>query len=254
MIFWVALRKELMEQWRSYRLLIVVAVLLIFGGLMSPLAARYTPEIIKLALPDGEAFADLMPVPGVSDAIDQYLKNVSQFGVLLALLMGMGAVAQEKDRGTAALMLAKPMPRGVFLAAKFVALGTTFALSLLIAGAACYYYTFLLFEALDLSAWLALNGLMLLSLLVYVALTLFCSTLTRSQVVGGGLAFGLWIILSAIGALPRVGEVLPGQLIAWAGGLVKGAGGASWPALWGSVGLILVALIGAWAILERQEL
>jgi ABC-2 type transport system permease protein len=252
MIFWVALRKELLEQWRSYRLLIVAVVLLLFG-LTSPLLAKYTPEFVKL-LPNGDEIAKLVPTPTSAEAVEQYVKNISQFGILLALLMTMGAVAQEKDKGTAALMMVKPMPRGVFLTAKFVALGVTFTLSILIAGAACYYYTLLLFEALDISVWLALNGLMLLFVLVYVALTLFCSTLSKSQVVGGGLAFGLLIVLSAAGALPKVGEYLPGQLITWAGGLMNGGGGPSWPALWASVGLILTALIGAWAIFERQEL
>jgi ABC-2 type transport system permease protein len=252
MIFWVALRKELLEQWRSYRLFIVAVVWLLFG-LTSPLLARYTPEIIRLAMPNGEEIANLVPTPTAVVAVEQYLKNISQVGVLLALFMAMGAVAQEKDKGTAALMLVKPLPRGVFVAAKFLALGVTFTLSFVLASAACYYYTTLLFEALDVSAWLAVNGLTLLFVLVFVALTLFCSTLSRSQVVAGGLAFGMWMVLSAMGALPGVGAYLPGQLTVWAGGLVDG-GGASWPALWVSLGLILAALVGAWMVLDRQEL
>ncbi len=254
MIFWTALRKELLEQWRSYRLLIVSVVLLIFAGFMSPLAAKYTPEIIKLAVPNGDEIARLVPPPTAAAAVEQYLKNVGQFGVLLALLMAMGMVAQEKDKGTAALMLVKPLPRGTFLAAKFTALALNFTLGLLLAGAACYYYTLILFKALDVGAWLALNGLLLLFLLTYAALTLLCSTLTSSQVVAGGLAFGLWIALSAVGALPQVGEWLPGQLTTWAAQLMNGGGDTAWPALAVSVGLIAVALLGAWAVLERQEL
>jgi len=255
MIFWVALRKELLEQWRSYRLLIVGVVLLSFG-LASPLLARYTPELLKLAVPPGmgPAILNLIPTPTIADAVDQYLKNMSQFGILLALLMTMGTVAQEKDKGTAALMLVKPMPRGVFLGAKFVALALTFAASILLAGFACYYYTLLLFGALNLPMWLAVNGLLLLSLLVYVALTLLCSTVTRSQVVAAGMAFGVLILLSAGGAIPRVGDYLPGRLTGWAGGLAKGAAVAAWPALWVSVGLILAALLVAWILFERQEL
>ena len=34
------------------------------------------------------------------DAVTQYIKNIGQFGVILALLLTMGAVAQEKDKGT----------------------------------------------------------------------------------------------------------------------------------------------------------
>ncbi len=253
MIFWVALRKELLEQWRSYRLLIAAAVLLFFG-LTSPVLTKYLPDIMAMTLPQGEQFVELMPEPSAAEAADQYVKNISQFGILLALLLAMGAVAQEKDKGTAALVLAKPMPRGVFLLAKFVALSLTFAASLLLAAVAGYYYTALLFEALDLAAWAALHGLMLLVLMVYLSLTLFGSTLTSSQVVGGGLAFGFLIVLSGVGAIPGLGEYLPNQLITWASGLMRGAPEAYWPALWISVGLVAVALFGAWLIFERQEL
>ena len=251
-IFFVALRKELIEQWRSYRLLIAAVILIIFG-LLSPLTARYTPELMKL-LPNGDEIAKLIPPPTAMDAVREYAENISQFGVILALLMTMGVVVQEKDKGTAAVMLVKPMPRGVFLGAKFVALGLTFAASIAIAGAAGYYYTLLLFEALDVGRWLALNGLMLLFVLVYVALTLLCSTVTKSQVAAGGLAFGLLLVLAIPGSLPKIGEYLPGQLITWGVGLMAGSVNAYWPALWVSIGLIAASLVGAWLIFERQEL
>jgi len=253
MIFWVALRKELLEQWRTYRLLVVAVVLLMFGGFMAPLSAKYTPELITALAPNGDEIAKLIPAPTAAAAVEEYIGNVSQFGVLVALLVAMGAVAQEKEKGTAALMLVKPLPRGVFLLAKFVALGANLVLSIVVAALACYYYTMLLFEPLDLPSWLALNGLLLLFLLVFVALTLFCSTLTNSQVVGGALAFGLLMVLTAIGALPTLGDFLPGRLVSWAGSLMSG-GPSAWPAVGGGLVLILLSLCGAWAIFERQEL
>src|SRR5512139_2034489 len=105
----IAFRKEWMELIRSYRLLIV-AIVLVFFGLASPLLAKFTPEIITL-LPGGEDLSKLIPPPTVWDAVAQYVKNMGQFGILLALLLTMGAVAQEKDKGTAAMMLVKPLPR-----------------------------------------------------------------------------------------------------------------------------------------------
>ena len=40
------MRKDLLEQWRTYRLPVVGIVFLIFG-LMSPLLAKYTGELIE---------------------------------------------------------------------------------------------------------------------------------------------------------------------------------------------------------------
>ena len=251
MLFWVALRKELLEQWRTYRALVVGAVLLAFG-LLSPLTAKLTPELIRL-IPNGDQLAGLIPAPTALDAVAQYLKNMSQFAVILALLLTMGAVTQEKERGTAAMMLSKPLPRWAFLAAKFAALGLTFGASLALAGAGAYYYTWLLFGPLDLAAWVAVNGLLLVFTLVYVAVTLLCSVLTRSQAAAGGIAFGVLVLLTILGALPQVGQYLPGELVNWAGRLVAG-GASGWPALAVSLGLIVAALAAAAWRFEGQEL
>jgi ABC-2 type transport system permease protein len=248
----VSVRKEVLELWRTARLLVAGAVLVGFG-LLSPLLARYTPELLAM-LPEAEQFASLIPPPTVADAVAQYLENIGQFGILLALLLTMGSVAQEKDRGTAAMVLTKPLPRWAFLAAKFTALALLFALCLALAGLGAWYYTLLLFQALDLGAWLALNGLLLVQILVYVALTLLGSALFRSQAAAGGLAFGLLLVLGLLGSIPSLAEYMPGALAAWGGALATGRDFSAWPALWLSLGLIALALAGAWLIFQRQEL
>ncbi len=246
-----AFRKEWLELIRTYRLL-VVAIVLVFFGLTSPLLAKFTPELITL-LPTG-GITIQMPPPTVADAIGQYIKNMAQFGIILALLLTMGAIAQEKDKGTAAMMLVKPLPRGTFLGAKYLGLAAMFAITLAVAGIACYYYTLLLFEAMNALHWLVLNALLLLNVLVYVALTLFCSTLVKSQAAAGGIALGLMAILGLIGAIPGLGKYLPGELVGWGTRLMMGDGTASWPALGVSVGLIVISLLAAWLVFKRQEL
>lgn len=250
--FLVALRKECLELWRTYRLLVVGIVLVVFG-LLSPLMAKYTPEIIKM-IPEGETIALLIPAPTMTDAVAQYVKNIAQFGLILGLLLTMGVVAQEKDKGTAAMMLVKPLPRVSFLAAKFSALAMLFALAITLAALACYYYTFLLFGALDVPRWLALNALLLVYVLVYIAATLFFSVATRSAAAAGGLAFGLMLILEVLGALPGIGKYMPAQMLGWGIGLLNGSAAAYWPALGICFAIIVIFLAGAWRIFERQEL
>jgi ABC-2 type transport system permease protein len=253
MNFFIVLRKEMTEQWRTKRLIIVAAVLIVFG-LGSPLLAKVTPEILRSVpnLPAG--LADIIPDPSLPDAVAQYVKNMSQFGILLAVLLSMGTVAQEKERGTAALMLTHPVGHATFLLAKFAALGITFALSLVVAALGCWYYTLLLFEALPWGAFLALNALMLLVFLVYIAVTLFCSTLARTQGAAAGLAFAGLVLVAGIGSLPRMSEYFPGELFGWGPSLVLGGETSSWPALWISLGIIAVSLVAAWLVFRRQEL
>ncbi|MCJ7626129.1 MAG: YhfC family intramembrane metalloprotease, partial [Anaerolineaceae bacterium] len=72
-IFWIVLRKELLQQWRSKRMLVVLGVFALFG-MVSPLIAKFTPEILR-SVEGAEQFADLIPEPAVVDAITQYIKN-----------------------------------------------------------------------------------------------------------------------------------------------------------------------------------
>jgi ABC-2 type transport system permease protein len=247
-----AFRKEWLEHWRSYRLLILVVVLSLFG-LLAPFTARFGPELLKL-LPNGEAIARLLPPPTARDAVTQYLKNVSQFGAILALLLTMGAVAQEKDRGTAAMMLVKPLARPAFLLAKFAVLGLVFTIAIGLAGAGAWYYTWLLFGPLDPGRWLALNLLALGFVLVQVAVTLLFSVVARSQAGAGGLAFGVMMLLAILSSIPVVGTYLPAHLLAWGAGLMAGESISAWPAAAISALLVAGSLGGAVLLFERQEL
>ena len=110
--FSVLLRKELLEQVRTWRMVVVVIVFAIFG-IGSPALARYTPELVKALA--GSQFTIQVPTPTVTDAVVQFLKNLGQTGILAAVLLSMGSVATEKEGGTAALLLTKPASRGAFL-------------------------------------------------------------------------------------------------------------------------------------------
>lgn len=96
-MFRVLLRKELLEAKRTSRMLVILVVFFIVG-LISPILAKYTPLLLR-SIPDMPAgLANAIPEPTVQDAILQYVKNISQFGVLLMILFGMGSIAQEKER------------------------------------------------------------------------------------------------------------------------------------------------------------
>ncbi len=250
------LRKELLEQWRTRRFLVIAAVLVVFG-LTSPLMARYLPEIIRGLGGQQmmEELAQMIPPPTVADAVGQYVKNCFQFGVILALLVPMGAVVGEKDRGTAPLLLSKPVSRAAFLLAKFVAVAAVFLVGILLAALGAYCYTGVLFQWLDAGRFLLFNLLFWLNLLVYVALTLLGSTLARSTVAAGGITFAAYMVLWLLGAIPQLGKHLPDALAGWGTKLALGVPAeAAWGSMAVSLALIGAALVGAVLVLRRQEI
>jgi ABC-2 type transport system permease protein len=255
--FVTATRKELLQQWRTKRLLAVGTVFVLFG-LLSPLTAKFLPELVGSMMEGAEQFADLMPEPSTAEAIGQYIKNLTQFGFILAILMGMGAVAGEKEKGTAAIILSKPMPRWAFLLSKFVAQATVYLGAFAVASLGAAYYTWILFDTLDVAAFAGINLLLLLWLLVFVAVTMLGSALTQSLAAAAGVGLAGAVVLLLAGNLPLVGALAPGGLVAWASQLGLGAADTPVAANGGaaamSLAIIVLCLIGALAAFERQEL
>ncbi|MCX6092661.1 MAG: ABC transporter permease, partial [Candidatus Bipolaricaulota bacterium] len=98
--FFVLFGKELREQVKSYRLLIL-GLVFVFFGLASPLLAKFTPEILKSVGTD-QGITIVLPEPTAADAVAQFVKNVSQIALLVLVFLTMGSVVAEKERGTAA--------------------------------------------------------------------------------------------------------------------------------------------------------
>ena len=76
--------------------------------------AKFTPQLLT-SIEGAEQFADLIPEPTTADAMGQYIKNITQFGFILVIVLGMGAVAGEKEKGTAVMILSKPLARWSFV-------------------------------------------------------------------------------------------------------------------------------------------
>ena len=246
------LRKELLEQWRTSRLPVVATVFLLVG-LSSPLLARFTPEILEAV--GGDQFQIVLPPPTVADAYDQLAKNLGQFGALIAVLLAMGSVATEKERGTAALILSKPADRSAFLVAKMVAIATTLGISTLIAAAGAWFYTLVLFEPLPLAGFVGAAILNWLALVAYASITFLGSTLTRSALAAAGLGVAAFIVLGVLSIVPTIGLYLPTGLGAAAHGLALGQAGVDvlGPAIASAV-LIVGLNVVAWLGFRRQEL
>lgn len=253
MNFIYVFRKDLLELWRTYRFLVIAAVLVVFG-MTSPLMAKFLPQVLKAIPGVPPGLLDSIPAPTVVDAVAQYIKNMNQFGILLALLVTMGAVVQEKEHGTAAFFLTRPVSRETFILSKFGALLVTFLAALIIAALGCWYYTYVLFQPLPWGNFLAANGLILLGFTVYIALSLLGSTLARSQGIAVGLAVATLVVVSLWGSIPGLGNYSPARLFSWGAQLLLGQNDPAWPAFGISLGIVVVALLLACLFFRRQEI
>jgi len=252
-MFRTLLAKEFLEQRRTSKLWIFLAVFFIVGCI-SPLLAKYTPDLLRSIPNIPPEFASLVPVPSLKDSIDQYAKNIGQFGVLLVIVLTMNGIAQERERGTAAMLFSKPVKRGAFVMSKWLAGMATLTASVIIGSIACAVYTVILFGSLPFGKFLIFNLLLLLFLTVYLSVALLASALARSQGMAAAIAFGFLAVLLVLSSLPRIGNYGPAGLLNWGSTMLLGAPKTQWPALFISLVIVAGSMLTAWLYLDRQEI
>ncbi|HET7473557.1 MAG TPA: ABC transporter permease subunit [Candidatus Limnocylindrales bacterium] len=246
------LRKELLEQWRTLRLP-VVSVVFLLVGLSSPLLARFTPELLKAVA--GDQFQIQLPTPTAADAVAQLAKNLGQFGALIAVLLAMGAVATEKERGTAAMVLSKPVGRGAFLASKLLAIGATLGVATAVAAVGSWFYTLVLFEPLPLAGTVAAAALQWLMLVAWAAITFVGSTLSRSSLAAAGLGIVAFVVVGIASAIPPLARFVPTGLGPVIHGVSLGRPVTDpWTPIVATALLIAAAGVVSWLAFRRQEL
>ena len=247
-------RKEWLESWRTRRAPIVGG-LFVLVGLTSPLLAKYLPDIIKAA--GGSQFPTAeLPTPVLADAVGQLWKNLAQFGAFAAIILAMGAVSGELDRGTAAFVLSKTASRGAFLAAKVGVIAAILGLSTILAVGLGWFYTAVLFEPPSVTGWLVLAGLAWLGVCAWAAITFLGSVVTGSTAAAAGIGFVALLVLSIVSAVPGLAPFVPGGLagpaVAIASGETIDRIDALKPVI-STVILIAVALsVAAWSFRRRE--
>jgi len=195
MILLTLLKKDLMEQWRTKKILILVIIFL-FVAVSSPIIAKLTPELLKSISVPGLTIK--LPPPTYSDSIDQFIKNISQIALLVLVFVVAGAVSDEKNRKTLEILLTKPVSRMLFILSKF----KSYFLSISVIFAACsaifYLYTVSTFAYFNALNFAIMAGNVLVYILMIVSITILASTFVKNSIAAGGIGFVSYILFGTI--------------------------------------------------------
>ncbi|MEN6313328.1 MAG: ABC transporter permease subunit [Clostridiaceae bacterium] len=131
-------KKEFMESIRTYKLLIMLLVFLLFG-MLSPLAAKLTPKLLETLMTDGIQI--IIPEPAAIDSWAQFFKNVSQMGVIVLAILFSGMMANEFNHGTLINILTKGLRRSTVILSKFTMASVIWSISYFLCFGVCYAYT-----------------------------------------------------------------------------------------------------------------
>ena len=153
------------------------------------------------------------------------------------------------------MVLSKPLSRGAFITSKYFSQALLYLFAFILAVAGGYFYNITLFGELNPGVFLGINGLLLLWILIFAGVTLLGSSLGNSTGAAAGFSLGGAVLLMLSGSLPGIGALLPSGLLAWAGQIGAQEGGASnWGAVTLGLVIILICLVSALGVFERQEL
>jgi ABC-2 type transport system permease protein len=173
--FVAVLKKELMEGVRTYRIMIMVLVF-IGLGILSPLTAKMTPEIIRAFVPE-----DMMTItvadPMAIDSWMQFYSNVSQIGIIVMIIVFSGILANEISRKTLIILLTKGLSRSSVILAKYIYAVLIWTVSLLLCFFVTLGYTVYLFPGEAVSNMLFALFCMWLFGVFLLAVQIFAATL-----------------------------------------------------------------------------
>lgn len=254
MMFGAMLWKEWLELKRSYKMIIVPFAFAIIMVTL-PITMKLLPSLIQQDLPEGTVI--VVPESTASDIVGGIYANFEQLGLIVLILVMMGTVASEREKGSAALVLSKPVGRSGYLLAKWTAYSMLSVVSFLFGMMLTVYYTRILFEGVMEWKAIALGTLLyLVPILLCVTLTLLFSSIIRSVVFAGFVSYGSYLALTKLGKyLPNeIEKYTPSAIIDSAGKIMVGQEAAIMAPLLISLALLVVILALAIMLFKRQEL
>lgn len=254
MSFTAFLKKEITEAYKTPKAIILGALFLFFG-ILSPLTAKYMNEILALA-GQQQGFNIELPPSTFLQSYEQFFKNNYFMMIIVTILIFAGSVAEEKSRGTVVLVLTKCLSRPAFIMGKLIAAILIFTASYAAAAAICMFYTSLMFpEYMNIGILTAMLLFWLYGCLM-ISLTILVSILSKSMTSAAVSGFVCFALISALAAMPYIGEYTPGILQGLSGELSNGTktpGEALIPALV-TIAAGTAAIVVGLSIFRKQEL
>lgn len=201
--FWSLFKKDLMDLVRSKKILILIIIFL-FVAISSVVLAKLLPQILG-AMPSTPGLVINLPTPTYKDAVDQFVKNLSQLAIFVLVFLVAGAVVEEKIKKTLELTLTKPISKKAFILSKFTAYLGSIKVVYLLSSIIFYFYAVTTFTSFSFWHFFIMSILILVYLLLISSATIFFSTIAPSSilaVVGGFLTmivFGtVWDLIKVI--------------------------------------------------------
>jgi ABC-2 type transport system permease protein len=202
-------RLEWLRLVRSRRL-IALAGVYVFFGFIGPLTARYLGEIVERFGGDVQV---IVPDPVPADGIAQYIGNVSQVGLLVAVAVAAGALVIDALPEMSIFLRTRVRLASRILVPRLVVAGGAIIAAYAVGLAVAWYETAVLLGGLPIGAMLL--GLLFQAVYLSFAVAVVAAVGSRSSSILGtvGIAVVVLLVMPLIGIAETIGRWLPSHLV-----------------------------------------
>ncbi|MDX1644809.1 MAG: hypothetical protein R3244_10680 [Thermoanaerobaculia bacterium] len=244
-------RLEWLRLVRTRRLVALVGIY-VFFGIVGPFTARYLGEIVEHFGGEVEiTFPDPVPMDGIA----QYVGNVTQIGLLVAVAVAAGALVLDARPEMSIFLRTRVHPARRIIPPRYVvaslAVGSAYTLGLAFA----WYETAVLLGGLPVGGMVAGLAFHLVYLAFAVAVVAAIGARTTSVVATVGMAVVALLLLPLVGIVEAIGRWLPSHLVGAQLDLLGEQAAAEYlPATAVTILLVAVLVWSAWRGIESREL
>jgi ABC-2 type transport system permease protein len=204
-------KKEFIESVRQYKYLMLAAGIILFA-LLDPIMLKLLPDILKSQFPaDISAFF----VTTQKTAVQSYIKNLNQIGLLFIIFVFSGTLSDETYNQKLVFPYSKGARPGSVVLAKFSNYALAVCIFTAVGFLVDYYYITILFnkDPLKFSMLLPSIILVMVYFIFNIALTLLLSSLFKRGLVAGILALVISLTTSTLTGLKSIGKFIPYKLV-----------------------------------------
>jgi ABC-2 type transport system permease protein len=243
-------RLEWLRLRRSGRGIALIGVFTAYG-LLGPFVARYLADLVKHLGSDSAISVTVRP-PVPKDGIISYVNQVSQIGLIVAVIVAAGALAIDSRPGVSSFFRTRTATMWQLMTPRYVvptlAAVVAYTLGMLVA----WYETTLLIGAVPVRP--LVGGILCQStfLVFAIAVVSLSASLARGTLGSIGIAFAILLFLPLLGTIGAMHDWLPTTLASAPVGLLNGASiGDYAPAL--AAALVLTPLLLTWAVMRLRR-
>lgn len=191
---------------------IVFPAIGIFFAILSPVTAKYMPEILE-ALLGAEGINLGLPEVTVSDSYLQYIGNLFDIFLFVTIFVGVSLFMKQKNKGELPLVLSKPIKRSNYLISKLSAFSILIISSLVASGIVFSLYTYYLFGTVDIMLVLNITLIYFVYTIFILSVSMFMAMFMKSYAGANIMTFVVYIVFSILGAFSKgVLDYLPGRV------------------------------------------